>query len=67
MLHSQPSRQGETLGRVLVAGATGYLGRHIVSRLKSDGYWVRALVRHTDQAAELPMADEIFIGDVTRP
>lgn len=67
MLHAQPFRQGGTLGRVLVAGATGYLGRRIVSRLKTDGYWVRVLVRRPAQAAELSMADEVFIGEVTHP
>ncbi len=67
VLHSEPLRPGETLGRVLVAGATGYLGRRIVSQLKSDGYWVRVLVRRPEQAAELSTADEIFIGEVTHP
>ena len=29
--------------RVLVAGATGYLGRFVTREFKSRGYWVRAL------------------------
>jgi len=53
--------------RVLVAGATGYLGRHLVERLKRDGYWVRALVRRPEQAEKVQAADEVFIGEVTRP
>lgn len=44
------------LARVLVAGATGYLGCRIVSQLQADGYWVRALVRRPEQAAGLPCA-----------
>ncbi|MGO2113181.1 MAG: SDR family oxidoreductase [Pseudoclavibacter sp.] len=41
--------------RVLVAGATGYVGRHIIARLHDDGVAVRAVVR--DRArAEAPGA-----------
>ncbi len=35
--------------KVLVAGATGYLGKHIVNELKSRGYWVRVLIRKESQ------------------
>tara|TARA_Y100001954_G_C15445958_1_gene423947 strand:- start:366 stop:512 length:147 start_codon:yes stop_codon:yes gene_type:complete len=31
--------------RILVAGATGYLGQFIVKELKNRGYWVRVLIR----------------------
>ncbi|MDX2381840.1 MAG: NmrA family NAD(P)-binding protein, partial [Acidimicrobiia bacterium] len=31
--------------RVLVAGATGYLGKFVVQAFKERGYWVRALTR----------------------
>ena len=51
--------------RVLVAGATGYLGHHVVTELKRRGYWVRVLVRHPDQAAALAAADDVFVGQVT--
>jgi uncharacterized protein YbjT (DUF2867 family) len=61
------SDTGEALGRVLVAGATGYLGRHVVQQLKDDGCWVRALARHPEQSGMLGAADEVFIGEVTRP
>lgn len=36
--------------RVLVVGATGYVGRHLVSRLHDDGHLVRAVVRDRDRA-----------------
>ena len=55
------------LGRVLVAGATGYLGGNLVNQLKQEGYWVRALARRPEQAAALVAADEVFIGKVTDP
>lgn len=38
--------------RVLVVGATGYAGRHLVQRLHDDGYRVRAVVRDKQQALE---------------
>ncbi|WP_036526465.1 SDR family oxidoreductase [Nocardia sp. NRRL WC-3656] len=50
---------------MLVAGATGYLGRHLVAYLNQHGYWVRALVRRSEQAEMLPDADEIVVGRVT--
>jgi uncharacterized protein YbjT (DUF2867 family) len=53
--------------RVLVAGATGYLGRHVVTELKRRGYWVRVLVRHPDQAADLAVADDVFVGHIVDP
>jgi uncharacterized protein YbjT (DUF2867 family) len=54
--------------RVLVAGATGYLGSHVVQELKRRGVWVRALARHPRQRADLSRwADDIVIAQVTRP
>lgn len=35
--------------RVLVAGATGYLGRHLVIELIKRNYQVRVLIRKTNQ------------------
>lgn len=53
-------------GRVLVAGATGYIGRHIVQALHDAGYRVRALVRNEAKLAPVAAAcDEVVVGDVT--
>jgi uncharacterized protein YbjT (DUF2867 family) len=52
---------------VLVVGATGYLGRRLVAELAASGCRVRALVRRPDQAAQLPQAHEILVGQVTEP
>ncbi|MEK6506937.1 SDR family oxidoreductase [Myroides sp. C4067] len=52
--------------RVLVAGATGYLGGYIVRELKRNGYWVRVLIRSENQKEKVLLADEIFIGEITR-
>lgn len=51
---------------VLVAGATGYLGRYVVRALKARGFRVRALGRTSDKLAPVEeYADELYIGEVT--
>lgn len=51
--------------RILVAGATGHLGRAVLYALKERGWWIRALSRQPDAA--LPDADEIAVGDLRVP
>lgn len=54
--------------KVLVAGATGYLGQFVVKALKARGYWVRALGRSAAKLAPVEKyVDEVFIGEVTDP
>jgi len=49
--------------RILVNGAGGFIGGHLVSRLKAEGYWVRAVdLKHHEFFA--PPADEFIIGDL---
>ncbi|MDR7084696.1 uncharacterized protein YbjT (DUF2867 family) [Arthrobacter ginsengisoli] len=53
---------------VLVAGATGSIGRHAVAEALRQGYAVRALVRDRARAARiLPDGVELVVGDLTRP
>lgn len=53
---------------VLVAGATGYLGRHIVKQYMSMGWHVRALVRDAEAARKSGLeATELFEGEATNP
>lgn len=53
---------------VLVIGATGYLGRHIVARLRQSGYRVRALARDPNRLGfTRDSGIEVFVGQVTRP
>jgi uncharacterized protein YbjT (DUF2867 family) len=54
--------------KVLVAGATGYLGRYLVKELKKQGYWVRALARNSNKLDDLKeYIDEVFEAEVTKP
>jgi len=54
--------------RVLVAGATGYLGRYVVEEFKKQGFWVRALARNEKKLEKLnEYIDEKFTGEITDP
>jgi uncharacterized protein YbjT (DUF2867 family) len=52
---------------LLVVGATGSIGRHVVNEALQLGFSVRALVRHLSKAKLLPDGVEVAVGDVTRP
>lgn len=63
--------------RVLVAGATGYLGKFAVLAFKRRGYHVRVLTRSETRLQEAgPFTapaltrgdyDEVFVGEITQP
>jgi len=54
--------------KVLVAGATGYLGKYVVKEFKRSGYHVSAIVRNTGKLDEIKeFIDEKIIGQVTNP
>lgn len=57
----------ERPSKVLVVGATGSIGRWVVSEALAEGYAVRALVRDTSRARKLPPGAEQVVGDLTRP
>ncbi|MEO8662857.1 MAG: SDR family oxidoreductase [Bryobacteraceae bacterium] len=55
------------MAKVLLAGATGNLGRHVLRQLGVHGHYVRALVRRETQAADLRgFAQEIVFADLTQ-
>ncbi len=53
--------------KVLVAGATGYLGRYVVRELKERGYHLRVLIRREEQKELFAglAVDEFFTAQVT--
>ncbi|MBI3130027.1 MAG: NAD-dependent epimerase/dehydratase family protein [Acidobacteria bacterium] len=49
--------------RALVCGAGGFIGGHLVRRLKDEGFWVRGVdLKHHEHAPTA--ADEFIIGDL---
>jgi uncharacterized protein YbjT (DUF2867 family) len=52
---------------VLVVGATGSIGRLVVDEALRQGHAVRALVRNSSKANQLPREAQVVVGDVTRP
>lgn len=62
--------------RVLIAGATGYLGKYVVKAFKNQGFYTKVLVRNPNrlnqpgsfQGASIAKdVDEMIVGDVTIP
>jgi NADH dehydrogenase len=53
---------------ILLTGASGYVGRHLATELRSRGLAVRGLVRNPRRAEPLRSLDvEVATGDVLRP
>ncbi|MEW6557772.1 MAG: NAD-dependent epimerase/dehydratase family protein [Elusimicrobiota bacterium] len=51
------------MNTALVLGAGGFIGGHLVKRLKEKGYWVRGVDLKHHEFTPLP-ADEFIIGDL---
>ncbi len=52
--------------RALVCGAGGFIGSHLVKRLKRENFWVRGVDLEYPEFAET-LADEFVIGDLRDP
>lgn len=52
--------------KILVNGAGGFIGGHLVTRLKEEGNWVRGVDIKTHEFAT-PPADEFILGDLRDP
>jgi NADH dehydrogenase len=53
---------------ILVTGAAGFVGGHVVQALRADGHEVRGLVRDPRQGERLEARGcEVAVGDLTRP
>lgn len=67
----------EQLKSVLIAGATGYLGKFAVRAFKQQGYYVRVLTRSKERlfkpgpftapALTEEDMDDVFVGELTNP
>jgi uncharacterized protein YbjT (DUF2867 family) len=54
--------------RVLVAGATGYLGGHVAREFKNRGFYVRSLARSPEKLQPFRGSlDEVVQAEITRP
>ncbi|TVP57057.1 MAG: NAD-dependent epimerase/dehydratase family protein, partial [Nodularia sp. (in: Bacteria)] len=59
---------GRNVGVILVAGATGGVGKRVVRRLVERGEKVRALVRDIEKARSILGNDiDLVAGDITKP
>ena len=52
--------------KALVLGAGGFIGNHLVSRLKSEGFWVRGADLKFPEFGE-SLADEFCVVDLRKP
>lgn len=52
--------------KALVCGAGGFIGGHLVNRLKSEGYWVRGADVKENEHGNMN-SDEFVLGDLTDP
>lgn len=52
--------------RALVCGAGGFIGGHLVKKLKREGYWVRGVDIKEHEFAET-QADEFRLLDLREP
>ena len=50
---------------VALTGATGFIGRHLLTDLRAHGYRLRVLLRHRIEGG--PDIDAAIIGDLSRP
>ncbi len=52
--------------KILVCGAGGFIGGHLVNRLKSEGYWVRGVDLKENEYGN-NNSDEFVLGDLRDP
>ncbi|MBE9033892.1 CIA30 family protein [aff. Roholtiella sp. LEGE 12411] len=59
---------GRNMGVILVAGATGGVGKRVVRRSLEQGYKVRAIVRDINKARSIISDDvDLVVADITKP
>ena len=50
----------------LVCGAGGFIGGHLVKKLKKEGFWIRGVDIKEHEYIKVP-ADEFIVGDLRDP
>jgi uncharacterized protein YbjT (DUF2867 family) len=55
------------MSSILITGATGHVGSHLIEQLTTKGYPLRALVRSCEKAAGLQQEVERVVGDLAHP
>ncbi|WP_353931085.1 CIA30 family protein [Okeanomitos corallinicola TIOX110] len=66
--HQNQPNGRKIMGLILVAGATGGVGKRVVKKLLTQGYQVRCLVRDIDKARSILGNDvDLVVGDITKP
>src|SRR5690242_21944215 len=55
--------QEQRMKKALVCGAGGFIGSHLVRRLKTEGFWVRGVDLKYPEFSET-VADDFVIGDL---
>ncbi|OWM72983.1 hypothetical protein CDL15_Pgr001097 [Punica granatum] len=64
---AKPEKRMDPTGIVLVAGATGGVGRRVVDILRKKGQPVRILVRNEEKARKMLGLDiDMIVGDITK-
>ena len=62
------NRSKESSKSILIAGATGYLGKHAVFAFSKRGYYIRVLARDEGRLDAIRShIDEAWIGEITDP
>jgi nucleoside-diphosphate-sugar epimerase len=55
--------EGRFLRKCIVLGAGGFIGSHLVKRLKNEGFWVRGVdLKYPEYSSSL--ADDFIVGDL---
>ena len=55
--------ESENQKRIVVCGAGGFIGNHLVNRLKSEGHWIRCVDLKYPEFS-LTQADDFILGDL---
>lgn len=67
-IHQNQGKLVKDMSVILVAGATGGVGKRVVKKLISQGYQVRCLVRDIEKSRAVLNDDvDLVLGDITKP